>query len=191
MIIAGGGIFAWNYIKEAVESPLVESPGEPPPLDPVEVEGFFSYSVGGGMDTYSDGDLYGHKLEIDYNKDYTLYERIYYGEPGDSTISENKIGQGALDTEDFESLNEVIEESDFFVISQSLPDVSPLEVGFREPAKTVEITMWPTTDEDPHTVRAYMGVDRKHYPENFLSIKREVREILQELREFHYNAASQ
>ncbi len=151
--------------------------------DPV----FVAYRSGGGRDIYHDGDRYGHKIEITFNGNYTLYRLIYHGQPGNSKISEKEIQCGSLQKNEFESLKACIQGSEFFDLPEKLPEASPRDVEFRAPARRIEMSIRPSQGEKSVTVTAQMGADREHYPEDFLKIHSELNEICRALLE-HYHS---
>ncbi len=138
------------------------------------------YSKGGGMDRYESGDRYGHKLELHTDGSYSIYQRIYQKKEGKGTVEDTLMRQGKADPARMDSLRSLVGESDFFTLPQRLPDVSPLEVEFREPAETITIIIR-KEDGTMHRVQSYMGVAQRHYPERFIAIHRFLRVWLQEL----------
>lgn len=146
---------------------------------------YLIYSAGGGMDIYEDGNRYGQKLEINTDAGYRIYHRIYRegeesGNEESRTIRDELVKQGELDPERLDSLRSLIDESDFFSFPNRLPDVSPLEVEHRTPAETITITIR-KEDGSMHRVQSYMGVDLRHYPEDYLEIHRFLRDWYREL----------
>jgi len=61
-----------------------------------------------------------------------------------------------------------------------LPDVSTPEVEYRTPAETITITAR-KDDGSMHRVQSNMGVELRHYPEDFLEIHRFLRDWYREL----------
>ncbi len=150
-------------------------------------EVFIVYSSGGGRDVFRDGDRYGHKLEMCFDGDYVLFRLRYRGEPGDSSIEEEEIKRGVIDNKIFQSLKKSILESDFFELPAELPDVSPHEVEYRTPARTIKMSVRPAPTDEMHTVRSRMAIDRKRYPKTFWDLHKKLSEISRDLLELYHS----
>lgn len=143
---------------------------------------FVVYQEGGGFDVYEDGDRYGYKMEISFEGDVILYERIYRKVDGDRSMDEVEINKGKVDESQLDSLSSTIEKSGFFEYPNRLPDVSPLEVEIRTPAEQISISIRKSPDEEIKKVRANLGADHKHYPEGFFELRREFRQLMNQFR---------
>ena len=144
---------------------------------------WISYTVGGGMDMYQDGDRFGYKFEIRENGSYALYRRYYREAKGDRAVTDSLFKEGTLPQEEFDEVQSLIPETDFFSIAERLPEGSPHEIQIREPAESVTITLYDHQAGSEHTVRAHMGADRRHYPETFNDLNRAIRHLMQKMLE--------
>lgn len=141
------------------------------------------YSRGGGMDIYDSGDRYGYKLEIYIDGHFRLYRRVYLEDEDDGgagRIRDQNVREGELDPDRLDSLRSLIDESDFFSFPSRLPDVSPHEAEYRTPAENVIISIR-KDDGTMYRVQSNMGVDLRHYPQDFLEIHRFLRAWQREL----------
>lgn len=143
---------------------------------------FIRYAEGGGFDIYEDGDRYGYALEIYFSGEFKLFRRIYAITDDKSQIREEEISSGNLDPELIDELQELLEETGFFGFPERLPAGSPHEIEMRTPAENVSISFRRASEEVFHSVRANLGADRQHYPEAFLELRSELRDLIQELR---------
>ncbi len=144
---------------------------------------WITYSYGGGMDMYQEGDRYGYTLAIFKNGNFRIYERIYREVDDERSIEENKYAEGTLDADQMDELSELVDKDNFFDFAERLPEGSPRDLQLREPAETISITLYDDETDREHRVRAYMGADRQHYPEKFYEMHRTLRKLLQDKRE--------
>lgn len=142
---------------------------------------WINYTVGGGMDMYYDGDRFGYKFEIHENGTFALYRRYFSETKGDRSIADSLFREGTLPQEDFNEVQSLIPEMDFFNLAERLPEGSPHEIEIREPAESVTITLYDHQAGTEHTVRAHMGADRRHYPEMFNDLNRTLRSLMQKM----------
>ena len=142
-------------------------------------ETLLAYSYGGGMDTYQDGDRYGYRVEIRGNGEYALYERIYRRSEDGGTLQNDRINQGTLQGEVFDSLKTLIRTSDFSSLPDRLPNVDPRKTEIRGPAEEVYLSVR-TEQSRRHTTRAHMGADPEHYPDTFLRLHRKLKQLIRE-----------
>ena len=136
------------------------------------------FSHGGEMDMYEDGDHFGRKMTIGFDGNLKIYDRTYRTRNKESDIEDVEIYSGSINSEELDTLITYFEKSGFTEVSRRLPSVDPREVQIREPAESIEIIFKADRDAESHTVRANMGADRQHYPEKFLELNRELRNIL-------------
>lgn len=143
-----------------------------------EDEFLITFSMGGEMDMYQDGDHYGRKMTINFDGSLIIYDRVYRHRNKNSFIEDTNIYSGTVSSKSLDSLTTFMQASAFSELPSRLPAVDPREVDIREPAENIEITFQPTPDDEPHSVRAHMGADRRHYPEQFLEINRHLRSLM-------------
>ena len=141
---------------------------------------FISYTMGGEMDIYQDGDRYGYKIEISDNGKYALYRRFYRESNGERSIEDSLDREGTLSQEKLQEINSIIGESEFSDLANRLPEGSPREIEMRTPAESVSITVHDLNGGQEHTVRAHMGADRRHYPEIFNNLNDTLRALVRE-----------
>ncbi len=141
---------------------------------------FISYTMGGEMDVYQDGDRYGYKIEITDNGNYTLYRRFYKESNGERSIVDSLHIEGALPQEKFQEIKSLASDSEFSGLANRLPKGSPREIEMRTPAESVSITVHDLNDGQEHTVRANMGADRHHYPDIFNDLNNTLRSLVRD-----------
>ncbi len=176
--VAVGGIILNN--QNGTENSTSEEFQDTENDTPAMSEIFVEYQEGGGFDIYEDGNRYGYKMVVAFNGDVVLYERIYRKGNGERSIEEVKINTGRLEETTFDTLMSSIEKSGFFEFPNRLPDVSPLEVEMRSPAKQVSISIRTKPDDELKTVRANLGADREHYPKEFFELSGELQKLMKQ-----------
>ena len=140
-----------------------------PPSDegsPVHI----SYQIGGERDLYEDGDRYGHKITIRFNRTYTLHQLTYRETDGGRRLEEALVRRDTLRQTIFDQLQSDVDTLSTDAFPEVLPTVNPRTVPFRTPALSVVLAtrQGPTAAMD--TIQANMGADRTHYPSAFLQL---------------------
>ena len=140
-----------------------------------------SYSVGGGMGIYADGALYGRKVEITTDGKFRMYRRYMHRLNEERSLRDSLQIQGEVDSGRMETLLELISRANFFELPGRLPDASPMDIEIREPAESVEMVIR-REDGTKHRVRAHMGADTRHYPEEFIELHRYLRRWVRDVQ---------
>lgn len=142
---------------------------------------FLSYRVGGGMDTYTDGDRYGYGMDIQFDGHYTVYRRLYqHRNSTEPSIREEPIDEGQLDQEALGALRSAVDSVSVSSIPKRLPDVDPRNVEVRGPAETVVVRVRSTPSDSLVEMQADMGADREHYPPAFLELHSHLEGLLRD-----------
>jgi hypothetical protein len=138
---------------------------------------FLEYSEGGGFDIYEQGDTYGHKIEIDFSGNYTLYKNIYIDTTETPGLKAVEINRGSFSQDTLAKLKETLKSHSFFEYPSYLPEAGP-NANLRTPAKHIIITARLSPDEDRKTVRVQLGADHEFYPVNFFDLRSRLRGLL-------------
>lgn len=139
---------------------------------------FIQYSQGGEFSEYSDGDVYGKRIDVAFNGNVDVYDRIYHVNNGERNIEDVKQSENKIDQNKISELKSLLEESSFFEYQESLPDIDPRKVQINTPAKSIEISTRKSSDTDLKTVNANLGASQEHYPDGFFEIINNLESII-------------
>jgi hypothetical protein len=139
---------------------------------------FVTYEVGGGQDLYSDGDPYGHRVRIAFDRRYVLSRLVYRTTDDGYTLDTTHMGRGRLSAAPFDQLRARVEGLASDSIPARLPAVDPRDGAIRTPASSVVLKARPAPAADRVSVRANMGADREHYPSSFVRLHAALNRLL-------------
>ncbi|WP_208427240.1 MULTISPECIES: hypothetical protein [Salinibacter] len=137
-----------------------------------------TYEVGGEQDLYSDGDAYGHRVRIAFDRRYVLSRLVYRTTDDGYTLDTMEIGRDRLSPPGFDTLRVRVGALASDSIPARLPAVNPHDVSVRTPASSVVLKARPAPAADRVSVRANMGADREHYPSSFLRLHSALNRLL-------------
>lgn len=139
---------------------------------------FLSYQVGGEQDMYSDGDQYGHRVQLSFDRRYVLSRLVYRTTNDGYTLDTMEVRRDRLSPSVFDTLRTRAEAVVSDSIPARLPSVNPRDVSIRAPAMSVTLKARSTPSSDRVSVRANMGADREHYPPSFLRLHSTLNRLL-------------
>jgi predicted type IV restriction endonuclease len=137
------------------------------------------YSEGGGFDIYEHGDIYGHRLEINFDGEYWIYKRIYQG---NRATQDTVIAHDTLSSQQTDRIYSALKKYQFYSYPSRIPQGGPNETRLRTPAESVTITARLTPTDTLKTVRAKLGGDTQFYPEHFFDLRELLRDTLNQLK---------
>jgi hypothetical protein len=139
---------------------------------------FITYQVGGEQDAYSDGDQYGHRMKLSFDRRYVLSRLTYRTTSDGYALDTTEIGRDRLSPSVFDTLRTCVEALVSDSIPARLPAVDPRDVLIRTPALSVTLEAQSAPSADQMSVRANMGADREHYPSSFLRLHSALNRLL-------------
>lgn len=128
------------------------------------------YRESGGRDIFMQGDVYGVVLRVFSSGHTVLLHQIYTEKSRSPAYKEQFVAQEQLAPEKLSELKDRIKESGMLQWPDRIPQVSPLEVQFRTPAKFIRIDYQDKEKGVHQKVSISLGADHKHYPEGFFAL---------------------